>query len=221
MINIALDGPAGSGKSTVAKILAKKLNVLYLDTGAMYRACALESIEKKVDRNSEKEVENMLKNTTILVKYVDGKQITYLNGEDVSEKIRNNEVSIASAEISVHPCVREKMVLLQKAVAKENDCVLDGRDIGTHVLPDSNLKFFLTASVEERAKRRYNELKSKNVEVDFDTLKKEIEQRDYTDSHRKISPLKIAKDALVIDSSNLSAEEVAEIIYRKVKENVL
>ncbi len=217
MINIALDGPAGSGKSTVAKAISKKLNILYLDTGAMYRAFALKVSRLGADCKNEEEVSKVVEKVDIKVKYVDGNQRTFLGDEDVSEEIRENHVSMIASAVSAHQCVREKLVELQRIIAKSTDCVLDGRDIGTHVLPDAKFKFYITASLDERTNRRYNELISKGQNVDREKLKEEIATRDYNDSHRKFAPLCQAEDAIYLDTSNMTETEVLEFVLNKVK----
>ncbi len=208
MINIALDGPSGSGKSTVAKLLSKKLNILYLDTGAMYRACGLKAHYLGVDCKNKEEVDKIVDDILVTVKYVDGAQRTYLDGEDVSEKIRENVISLKASDISAHMSIRKKLVELQRQIASTTDCVLDGRDIGTNVLPNAKYKFYITASLEERTNRRYKELTEKGQTVDYNTLKDEIATRDYNDSHREFAPLKQAEDAVLIDTSNMKIEEV-------------
>ncbi len=218
MINIALDGPSGSGKSTIAKALSKKLNILYLDTGAMYRACALKAHQLGIDCKNEQEVNSIIDKINISVKYVDGSQRTYLDGVDVSTDIRKNEISMKASDISAHKNIRSKLVELQQQIAKGTNCVLDGRDIGTHVLPFAKYKFYITASVEVRAQRRYNELKERGQIVDFNTLKAEIEQRDYNDSHRQFAPLKQAEDAVLLDTSNLTIDEVINTVTSYIKE---
>jgi cytidylate kinase len=217
MINIALDGPAGSGKSTIAKAISKKLNILYLDTGAMYRAFGLMAYRCGVDAKNAVEVEKILPLVDIKVKYVDGAQRTYLGDEDVSEKIRENHVSMLASAVSAHQCVREKLVELQREIALGTDCVLDGRDIGTHVLPNANYKFYVTASLEERTDRRYKELVAKGQTVDKDALKEEIATRDYNDSHRKFAPLRQADDAVYLDTSDMTAEEVVDFVISRIK----
>ena len=217
MINVALDGPAGSGKSTIAKAISKKLNILYLDTGAMYRAVGLVAHRNGVDCKNEEEVKKILPLVDLSVKYVDGAQRTYLGDEDVSEKIRENEISMKASAVSAHQCVREKLVELQRAIASGIDCVLDGRDIGTHVLPNANYKFYITASLEERTERRYKELILKGQTVDKQALKEEIATRDYNDSHRKFAPLRQAEDAIYLDTSSMSADEVVDFVLSRIK----
>ncbi len=219
MLNIALDGPCGGGKSTVADILAQKLDILHLDTGAMYRACALCAIKRGVDCLDEEAVSGFINDIDIEIRYQNGRQITMLDGEDVSEKIRANEVSMMSSDISSLKCVREKMVEMQREVAKRNDCILDGRDIGTVVLPDATFKFYITATPTVRAERRYKELTGKGQKVDFEDLIEEINRRDYNDSHRKISPLKKADDAILIDTSEMTVKEVVDKLLSYITKN--
>ena len=209
---IALDGPAGSGKSTIAKFLAKQRDILYLDTGAMYRACGLLAIRSGVDYKDGVAVKKLMQIINLDVKYIDGEQHTFLGDEDVSSLIRTPEVSMAASCISAHKCVRLKMVELQRKIAKKTNCVLDGRDIGSYVLPDAKYKFYVTASVDVRAKRRYAEMLEKGIAVDFDTLKKEIQQRDMQDSTREFAPLVKAKDAIEIDTSDLTIQQVLDTI---------
>lgn len=211
-MKIAIDGPAGAGKSTVAKLLAKKLGILYLDTGAMYRAVGLKAIENGVDVTDETAVKKMLDSTTVDVKSEEGVQHVYLDGKDVTGKIREHRVSKAASDISAVPCVRYKMVDLQREIAARCDTVLDGRDIGTFVLPNAEYKIFLTASVAERARRRYEELKAKGEECTLESVASDIEKRDYNDSHRALAPLRKADDAVEIDTTDLSIEEVADKI---------
>ena len=216
MINIALDGPAGSGKSTVAKIIASKLNILYLDTGATYRACALKCLLSGVDVKDEKAVEKIIKDIDVKVEYKNGAQITLLDGKDVSTDIRKPEVSMLASAVSAHRVVREKMVELQREVAGSMDCVLDGRDIGSNVLPNAEFKYYITADSRIRAERRYKELIERGTPVDFEKLHEEIVQRDYNDSHREFAPLIKCDDAKLIDTSDMTVDEVVETILKDV-----
>lgn len=209
-MNIAIDGPAGAGKSTIAKLLAAKLGILYLDTGAMYRAVGLKALNTGVDIADASAVEKMLVDTKIDVKQEGGVQHVYLDGKDVSVDIRENRVSKAASDISAVPCVRYKMVELQREIAAKCDTVLDGRDIGTFVLPNAEHKIFLTASAEERAKRRFAELKAKGSDLTFEQIKDDILKRDYNDSHRALAPLKKADDATEVDTTSMTIEEVTE-----------
>lgn len=212
MISIALDGPSGSGKSTVAKRLSKALDILYLDTGAMYRATALKALDLGIDTLDEKGVSSFINDIDLVIKYQDGAQRTYLDGVDVSEKIREPHVSMAASNISSLKCVRLKMVEMQREIASQTSCVLDGRDIGSFVLPNADFKFYVTASVDVRADRRYKELILKGHKVDFKSLRDEIEQRDYNDRNRDFAPLKQADDAVLIDTSFMNIEQVVDKI---------
>ena len=217
IINIALDGPSGSGKSTVAKILSKKFDILYLDTGAMYRATAVKALSLGIDTFDEKGVSSFIKDIDLNIVYKDGAQVTILDGKDVSKRIREPEVSMAASNISSLKIVREKMVDMQRKIAANLSCVLDGRDIGTVVLPNAEYKFFITAAPEVRADRRYKELTEKGYKVDYNALLEEIKQRDYNDSHREIAPLKPAEDAVMIDTSDMTIEEVVDKIVSYIK----
>ncbi len=208
IIRIALDGPSGSGKSTIAKRLSAKLNILYLDTGAMYRATALKAIALGIDTLDEQGVSTFIDDINLEIKYIDGTQHTYLDGEDVSERIREPHVSMAASNISSLKCVRLKMVDMQRKIASEMSCVLDGRDIGSYVLPNADFKFYITASTDVRADRRFKELTLKGHKVDFNELRQEIELRDYNDKTRDFSPLKKAEDAIEIDTSYMTIEQV-------------
>ncbi|MBE5749878.1 MAG: (d)CMP kinase [Clostridiales bacterium] len=208
IIRIALDGPSGSGKSTIAKRLSSKLNILYLDTGAMYRATAIKALSLGIDTLDEDGVKTFIDDINLDIKYVDGTQHTILDGEDVSEKIREPHVSMAASNISSLKSVRLKMVEMQRKIANSMSCVLDGRDIGSYVLPNADFKFYITASVDVRADRRYKELTLKGHKVDFDALKAEIELRDYNDKTRDFSPLVKAVDAVEIDTSFMSVDQV-------------
>ena len=216
MINIAIDGPAGAGKSTIAKLIAKEKGFIYLDTGAMYRALAVYALKNGVDPLDEKAVDKLIVGVNMDIKYIDGVQHIIVCGEDVTSKIRENHVSKAASDISAHPSVRIKLVELQREFAKSHDVVLDGRDIGTFVLPDTPYKFYLTASEEVRAMRRVKDLAERGQTVEFNTVLEEIKQRDYNDSHRQFAPLRQADDAVFIDSSEMSIDEVKDFILSKI-----
>ncbi|NMA66258.1 MAG: (d)CMP kinase [Clostridiaceae bacterium] len=225
-VHIAIDGPSGAGKSTMAKLLSKRLGFIYLDTGAMYRALALKAIRMNIDTKDREKVIELLPSLDIKIIYKSGSQVILLDGEDVSEKIRTDQVSMGASNVSAIPEVREKLVRMQQEIASNNNVVMDGRDIGTHVLPNAQIKIFLTASVTERAKRRYNELFQKGLLTkSYEELVKEIETRDYNDSNRSVSPLRKADDAILLDTSTLSIEETVEeilkIINRKGLNNVI
>ncbi|MEQ6358650.1 (d)CMP kinase [Thermoanaerobacter thermohydrosulfuricus] len=215
-VKIAIDGPAGAGKSTVAKKIAKLLNYTYIDTGAMYRAITYKAIQQGVNLIEENKIADIVQSADIIL---EGEKI-FLDGKDISEEIRKPEVSEKVSLVSKIPKVREILVQKQRKIAEGKNVVMDGRDIGTVVLPDAQFKFFLTASLEERAKRRYRELKTKNVNVSYYEVLKEIENRDTIDSQRDTSPLKIAEDSIVIDTTYLSEEEVLEKLYNIIKEGL-
>ncbi|MBQ6654756.1 MAG: (d)CMP kinase [Erysipelotrichaceae bacterium] len=210
-INIAIDGPSASGKSTVARELCERLGYKHLDTGAMYRCVALKVVNDDIDINNEKKLKKALKDIDIRI---DDEGRVYLNDEDVSLRIRTDEISMMASNVSTKKTVREFLVKLQQKIASEKGYVMDGRDIGTVVLPNAELKIYLTASVEARAKRRYLENKEKGLNSDLQTLKNEIVARDYQDTHRKYSPLRQAKDAILIDSSDMSRQEVVDEVMR-------
>lgn len=220
IMNIALDGPAGSGKSTVAKRLAEEYGILYLDTGAMYRACALKALNSGVSLSDGSAVEKAVDEADIVVKYIGGAQHTFLDGEDVSSAIRAPEVSAAASKVSAYGAVRQKMVSIQRQTAKNCSCVLDGRDIGTCVIPQTPFKFFVTASSRVRAGRRANELKEKGFSVSVDEVEKDIIERDYNDMHRQNSPLVQAPDAVVVDTSDMTVEEAVAFIKSKIQEKI-
>lgn len=220
MINIAIDGPAGAGKSTVAKAVAKELGIIYLDTGAMYRATAYTAIKNGIDVSDEVGVGEMLKTLTMDVVYEDSAQQIIVNGFNTTPYLREHYMSKAASDISALPCVRYKLVDIQRELAKTYDLVLDGRDIGTFVLPNANCKIFLVASAEERAKRRVEENRLKGQESDFDTVLKDIKQRDYNDSHREVAPLKKADDAVELDTTTMTIPEVVEAVISLVKEKI-
>ena len=206
---IAIDGPAGAGKSTIAKIVAKELGFIYVDTGAMYRAMALYMINNNIDASDSEKISATCQSADITIRHEGGVQRVYLNGEDVSELVRKEEVGKMASASSVNGDVRKKLVELQQKLARTTDVVMDGRDIGTVVLPDADLKVFLTASSRVRAERRYKELTEKGEICDIDAIEKDIIDRDYRDSHREISPLKQAEDAVLVDTSDMTIDEVA------------
>jgi cytidylate kinase len=212
VFRIAIDGPSGAGKSTVAKALAKRLGFVQVDTGAMYRSVGLYIYRKGIQPDDADAVIPQLENINIDLGFSEEGQRIYLNGEDVSEKIRQNEISAYASKVSAIPAVRAFLLEMQRKLAREHSVVMDGRDIGTVVLPDAELKIFQTASVKERAKRRYLELAEKGQIVDLETIKKEIEERDYNDSHRAAAPCVPADDAVIIDNSNITIEENVAMI---------
>ncbi|WP_342718776.1 (d)CMP kinase [Bacillus paramycoides] len=211
-ISIAIDGPAAAGKSTVAKVVAKKLSYVYIDTGAMYRAITYAALEKKVDIENEEQLMEVVKNVKIEFQQGENTQLVFLNGQDVSEVIRTPEVTNRVSIVAKHRLVREEMVRRQQELAEKGGVVMDGRDIGTHVLPDAEVKIFMLASVEERAERRHLENMNKGFDSNLEQLKEEIAQRDKLDSEREVSPLKKADDALELDTTSLSIEEVVQKI---------
>ena len=220
MINIAIDGPAGAGKSTIAKAVAKKLGLIYLDTGAMYRSVAYFVLKKGVPVSDEEGVGRVLEELEMDIRYEDGAQQIYVCGENATPYLREPHMSKAASDVSALPVVRYKMVELQREFAKTHDVVLDGRDIGTFVLPDANCKIFMTASPEERAQRRFKELAEKGVGCTFEEVLADINKRDYNDSHRAVAPLKKAEDAVELDTTHLTADEVAEKVESIVKEKI-
>lgn len=221
MINVAIDGPAGAGKSTISKAAAKELGFIYIDTGALYRTVGLNAMRKKADLESAESIEKTLTNDlSVELRFIDGEQRMFLNGEDVSLSIRTPEASMAASKVSAVPAVRKYLFDLQKKPAKENDCIMDGRDIGTVVLPDAKVKIFLTASPESRAKRRFEELLEKGMDVKFEDVLADMKQRDYNDSHRAIAPLKPAEDAILLDTSGFELEKSVALIIKTIKENI-
>ncbi|CDA18853.1 cytidylate kinase [Ruminococcus sp. CAG:488] len=219
-VNIAIDGPAGAGKSSTAKLVAKKLGYIYVDTGALYRTVGLYSIRKGIDTKNAEKVIATLPDVKVELKFVDGAQHVFLNGEDVSEAIRTPEASMGASNVSAIPKVREFLFDLQRKIAAENDCIMDGRDIGTVVLPNADVKIFLTTSVEERANRRYKEMIEKGEEADYNDILEDIKKRDYQDSHREIAPLKQADDAIYVDNGGYNLEDGAEDLLRIIKEHL-
>ena len=212
MYNIAIDGPAGAGKSTIAKKAAKKLDFIYVDTGAMYRAIALYFIRNGVAADDEKTISEKCSDINVSIDYVDGVQQVILNGENVNDYIRTEQVSMMTSSVSKYPAVREKLLNLQRQLATEKNVIMDGRDIGTCVLPDAKTKIFLTASAGERARRRYKEQVERGIECDIKQIEKDIIARDEQDMNREIAPLKQAEDAVLIDSSDMCIEQVVDAI---------
>lgn len=207
MISVAIDGPSGAGKSTLAKRLAKELGYLYVDTGAMYRAIGLFALRQGVDPKDEAAVTALLPQIQIELRYVDGAQRVLLCGEDVSEAIRAENVGMATSAVSAHQPVRAFLLELQRGMARTHDILMDGRDIGTVILPGATVKIFLTASAEARADRRFKELQDKGVDTDYETVLEDIRRRDYQDSHRATAPLRQAEDAVLVDTSEMDLEE--------------
>ena len=206
--NIAIDGPAGAGKSTIAKALAKKMNLIYVDTGAMYRAMALYLLREQVNADDVEAVKTRCEEADITIRYEDGIQVVYLNGENVNAFLRTEEVGNMASKTSTQPAIRRKLVQLQQKLAAGSDCVMDGRDIGTCVLPNADVKIYLTASSLVRAKRRYDELTAKGEDCDLRKIQQDIEERDYRDMNRTESPLKQAQDAVFLDTSDLTIDQV-------------
>ena len=219
MINVAIDGPAGAGKSTIAKAAAKQLNYIYVDTGALYRTIAYNAVMNNVidDTNG---IIAMLDNTKVELKYIDGVQAVFLNSEDVSSFIRTPEISMGASKVSAIPEVRAFLLSLQQEIAKENDVIMDGRDIATVVLPNADVKIFLFASPECRAERRYKELVEKGENVTYDEVLEDVNKRDYQDSHREIAPLKPSEDSIMLDTSKLNLDESIELVIKTIKENI-
>ncbi len=220
--NIAIDGPAGAGKSTIAKKVAKELSCVYVDTGAMYRAMALYLLRQKVSKENTSEIGTTCKNADITIEYQDGVQIVLLNGENVNEFLRTEEVGNMASVSSAIPEVRQKLLNLQRKLAATMSVVMDGRDIGTTILPDAEVKIYLTASSLTRARRRYLELQEKGIDCNLEEIQKDIEERDERDMNRTVSPLKQAEDAVLVDSSDMTIEQVVshilEIYHSRVSE---
>ena len=219
MINIAIDGPAGAGKSTVARAVAKKLGILYLDTGAMYRAMALKAMREGIDPNDKEQVLPLLECTEIYAKNIGGTQHTYLDGEDVSGLIRTPEISRGASDISAIPDVRIKLAQIQRNIAHTPDVVMDGREIGSYVIPECENKFYVTASVDERARRRLLELKEKGGDngMTVEDMAKDIAERDYNDSHRAFAPLLRLPEAILIDTTDLTIDEAVNAVLKNLK----
>ena len=218
--NIAIDGPAGAGKSTIAKTVSKELGYIYVDTGALYRTVGLNVLRQGKDTKNEADVVPTLEGLNVSLRFVNGEQRVFLGDEDVSEAIRQNEVSMAASNVSAIPKVREFLFGLQRDIAEKNNCIMDGRDIGTVVLPNAQIKIYLTASAQARADRRYKELTEKGQEVNYDNILKEIELRDYQDTHREIAPLKKADDAVLVDTTELDLNGSIEYMLKVIKERL-
>lgn len=221
MIAVAIDGPAGAGKSTLARAAAKKLSFIYADTGALYRSIALNTVRNNIDVSDSVSIEKMLEKTEIELKFINDEQRVFLNGEDVSDKIRTSEISMAASSISALPAVRNFLLELQRELARKNNVIMDGRDIGTVVLPNAQVKIFLTASPECRAKRRYDEYIAKGKQENYEEILESIKQRDYNDSHRAIAPLKAADDAVLVDTSDDTPQQSVERIVKIIEEKTL
>lgn len=215
--SIAIDGPAGAGKSTIAKLIAKKKNYIYVDTGAMYRAMALYFLESGISAAQQDKISEECKNVDVTISYENGEQIVWLNGRNVNGLIRTEEVGKMASASGVNKDVREKLVDLQRKLAQKESVVMDGRDIGTCVLPNADTKIYLTASSRVRALRRYEELKAKGVDCNLDVIEKDIIERDNQDMNREISPLRQAEDAILLDSSDMTIEEVADAVIKLCK----
>lgn len=215
--NIAIDGPAGAGKSTIAKLVAKELGYIYVDTGAMYRGMAIYFLQQKIGGEEKEKIAEASRNANVSIAYEDGAQQIYLNGENVTEKLREEAVGNMASVSSAVPEVRGQLLVLQRNLAQKENVVMDGRDIGTNILPHADTKIYLTASVETRAKRRFLELEQKGVMCNMEDIAKDIEERDYRDMHRDIAPLRQAEDAIYVDSSNMTIEEVVKEILSHCK----
>ena len=220
MISVAIDGPSGAGKSTLAKRLAKELGYLYVDTGAMYRSIGLYALRQGVDPKDEAAVTALLPRIQIELRYVNGAQRVLLCGEDVSEAIRAENVGMATSAVSAHPSVRAFLLELQRGMARTHDILMDGRDIGTVILPNATVKIFLTASAEARADRRFKELQEKGVDTDYQTVLEDIRRRDYQDSHRATAPLRQAEDAVLLDTSELDLEQSFQAMKKLILSRV-
>ena len=218
MISVAIDGPSGAGKSTLAKRLAKELGYIYVDTGAMYRSIGLFGLREKADLQDAAAMQQLLPRIHLELASIDGAQHIYLNGEDVSETIRQEQVGMAASAVAAHPCVREFLLGLQRGMAEKYDVIMDGRDIGTVILPNAELKIFLTADVRDRARRRYEEQCAKGMEKPFDEVLAEMEQRDEQDTKRAAAPLKAAEDAVLLDTSGNTLEESIDEVCRLISE---
>lgn len=220
MINVAIDGPAGAGKSTISRRAANELGFIYIDTGALYRTVGVAAMRQGKLGTADEIASVLTSELSVELRFVDGIQRMFLNGEDVSEEIRTPDASMAASKVSAVPAVRAYLFDLQKKIARENDCIMDGRDIGTVVLPDADVKIFLTASPEARAKRRFLELQEKGSDAKYEDVLSDMIKRDYDDSHRAIAPLRQAEDAILVDTSDIGLEESIQLIIRTIKENI-
>ena len=218
--NIAIDGPAGAGKSTIAKKVAKELSFIYVDTGAMYRAMAYFLLQQNIEGSDEKAIEESCCRARISIEYQNGEQVVLLNGKNVNPYLRSEEVGNMASVSSANPKVRQQLLMLQRTLAQENDVVMDGRDIGTTILPNAQVKIYLTASADTRARRRSLELTEKGIPCDLEEIRRDIIERDERDMNREVSPLRQADDAVLVDSSNMTIEEVADRIIRIYKEKI-
>ena len=220
MVSIAIDGPSGAGKSTLARRLAAQHGWLYVDTGAMYRTIGLFAVRAGADMKSEQAVAALLPRLSLGLRYVDGEQHMFLNGEDVSGLIRTEQVSMAASQVSAHPAVRAYLLETQRVFAREHSVVMDGRDIGTVVLPDASVKIFLTASAEERAQRRYNELAARGAQVEYEEVLADVRRRDANDTNRAAAPLRAAADAVTVDTTGLTFEESFALLSETVQQRL-
>ncbi len=220
MFSVAIDGPSGAGKSSISKTVAKQLGFIHIDTGALYRSLALTAIENDVNTDNEISLKKLLNSTKIEITFINGSQAVLLNGENVMGKIRTEEVSMAASKISKIPMVRSFLLDLQREIACRNNVIMDGRDIGTVVLPNADVKIFLTASAEKRAERRYKELLEKNEKIEYNVVLEDVVKRDYQDSHREIAPLKPAEDSVIVDTSEMDFEQSVNAIKRVIEEKL-
>lgn len=218
MINIAIDGPSGAGKSTLARAVAKSMGIHYLDTGSMYRAVAYAAIREGVEISDAEQVQSLIDRIDLHTEYIGDEQINLLDGENVMAYLRTPEISKAASDISAYPCVREKLVAMQREVAQQYDVVLDGRDIGTYVLPEAKYKFFVTADAQERARRRHAEMLDQGIQKDIEQLLAEMKQRDLNDSTRSLAPLKQAEDAVHIDTTHMDIDEVVAAVLSGIRQ---
>lgn len=220
MINIAIDGPAGAGKSTLARSIAKELGYIYVDTGALYRAVGLKFSRNGADTDLKCDIEGILKKTDVTISFVGDEQRVFLDGEDVSGEIRTPEASMMASAASAVPVVRAFLLELQRRLARENNVVMDGRDIGTVILPNAQVKIFLTASPEARAQRRFLELEEKGIKTTFDEVLEDMKKRDYNDSHREIAPLKPAEDSVIADTTELTLDESRALLLKIINDKI-